>query len=240
MPYLSAHARPPGPDSRARARALPGAGGCAGSCRSRRSRALMVVVYATGWHRAIVARNAGRPSRRDRCLRDRAPCGGGRSSMSALYAAATAGASRAAPCWRCRAAICSARRRRARRRGRLDHRRDHPVPDRARRLRRATDARAPARCWQSFAAGFRADAFSYILFLRLVPSPSWLTSMASGSLGVRLRHIRRRDRARPHAGQLRLRAVRRGARQRDRDAGGDLRGLRRRRRRRLPDRVRSG
>jgi len=36
-----------------------------------------------------------------------------------------------------------------------------------------------------FAAGFRADAFYYILFLRLVPSPSWATSMASGSLGVR-------------------------------------------------------
>ena len=36
-----------------------------------------------------------------------------------------------------------------------------------------------------FAAGFRTDAFYYILFLRLVPSPSWATSMASGSLGVR-------------------------------------------------------
>jgi uncharacterized membrane protein YdjX (TVP38/TMEM64 family) len=38
----------------------------------------------------------------------------------------------------------------------------------------------------AFAAGFRADAFSYILFLRLIPTPSWLTSTASGSLGVRL------------------------------------------------------
>ena len=38
----------------------------------------------------------------------------------------------------------------------------------------------------AFAAGFRADAFSYILFLRLMPTPSWLTSAASGSLGVRL------------------------------------------------------
>ena len=37
---------------------------------------------------------------------------------------------------------------------------------------------------EAFAAGFRADAFSYILFLRLIPSPSWFTSMASGSLGV--------------------------------------------------------
>jgi uncharacterized membrane protein YdjX (TVP38/TMEM64 family) len=39
--------------------------------------------------------------------------------------------------------------------------------------------------WAAFAAGFRADAFYYILFLRLVPSPSWATSMAAGSLGVR-------------------------------------------------------
>ena len=38
----------------------------------------------------------------------------------------------------------------------------------------------------SLAAGFRADAFNYILFLRLIPSPSWLTSAAAGSLRVRL------------------------------------------------------
>ena len=38
----------------------------------------------------------------------------------------------------------------------------------------------------AFAAGFRADAFSYILFMRLMPTPSWLTSMASGALSVRL------------------------------------------------------
>ena len=37
----------------------------------------------------------------------------------------------------------------------------------------------------AFVEGFRADAFYYILFLRLVPSPSWATSMASGSFGVR-------------------------------------------------------
>jgi uncharacterized membrane protein YdjX (TVP38/TMEM64 family) len=37
----------------------------------------------------------------------------------------------------------------------------------------------------AFAAGFRADAFCYILFLRLIPSPSWMTSLLSGSLGVR-------------------------------------------------------
>jgi len=36
-----------------------------------------------------------------------------------------------------------------------------------------------------FAAGFRADAFYYILFLRLVPSPSWVTSMGAGLFGVR-------------------------------------------------------
>jgi uncharacterized membrane protein YdjX (TVP38/TMEM64 family) len=36
----------------------------------------------------------------------------------------------------------------------------------------------------TLASGFRADAFYYILFLRLVPSPSWLTSAASGALGI--------------------------------------------------------
>ena len=39
--------------------------------------------------------------------------------------------------------------------------------------------------FSAFAAGFRDDAFCYILFLRFVPSPSWLTSVASGALGVR-------------------------------------------------------
>jgi uncharacterized membrane protein YdjX (TVP38/TMEM64 family) len=37
-----------------------------------------------------------------------------------------------------------------------------------------------------FAAGFRADAFSYMLFLRLVPFPFWLVNLAPALFGVRL------------------------------------------------------
>jgi uncharacterized membrane protein YdjX (TVP38/TMEM64 family) len=38
-----------------------------------------------------------------------------------------------------------------------------------------------------FAAGFRADAFNYLLFLRLVPVPFWLVNLVPALLGVRLR-----------------------------------------------------
>src|SRR5947209_6160217 len=37
-----------------------------------------------------------------------------------------------------------------------------------------------------FAAGFRADAFNYLLFLRLVPVPFWLVNLVPALLGVRL------------------------------------------------------
>jgi uncharacterized membrane protein YdjX (TVP38/TMEM64 family) len=37
-----------------------------------------------------------------------------------------------------------------------------------------------------FTEGFRADAFSYMLFLRLVPFPFWLVNLAPALLGVRL------------------------------------------------------
>ena len=41
---------------------------------------------------------------------------------------------------------------------------------------------------QGFAAGFRQDAFSYLLFLRVLPvMPFWLTNLASALFGVRLR-----------------------------------------------------
>ncbi len=36
-----------------------------------------------------------------------------------------------------------------------------------------------------FADGFRADAFSYLLFLRLVPFPFWLVNLAPALFGVR-------------------------------------------------------
>jgi uncharacterized membrane protein YdjX (TVP38/TMEM64 family) len=40
---------------------------------------------------------------------------------------------------------------------------------------------------ERFAAGFRADAFNYLLFLRLVPAPFWLVNLVPALLGVRLR-----------------------------------------------------
>ncbi len=40
---------------------------------------------------------------------------------------------------------------------------------------------------KKFAEGFQADAFSYMLFLRLVPFPFWLVNIAPALLGVRLR-----------------------------------------------------
>jgi uncharacterized membrane protein YdjX (TVP38/TMEM64 family) len=39
---------------------------------------------------------------------------------------------------------------------------------------------------EKLAAGFRADAFSYLLFLRLVPFPFWLINLAPALFGVRL------------------------------------------------------
>jgi uncharacterized membrane protein YdjX (TVP38/TMEM64 family) len=51
-----------------------------------------------------------------------------------------------------------------------------------RRLLRRLGPRA-----ESFAAGFRADAFYYVMFLRLVPAPSWFTNLTSALFAVRLR-----------------------------------------------------
>jgi uncharacterized membrane protein YdjX (TVP38/TMEM64 family) len=39
---------------------------------------------------------------------------------------------------------------------------------------------------ESFAAGFRADAFYYVMFLRLVPVPSWFTNITAALCEVRL------------------------------------------------------
>ena len=77
----------------------------------------------------------------------------------------------------------------ARRRGRGDRRhdrRDPHLPGRADALRRALLRRAGPRANQ-LARGFRADAFSYLLFLRLVPAfPFWLVNLAPRLSGVRL------------------------------------------------------
>jgi uncharacterized membrane protein YdjX (TVP38/TMEM64 family) len=40
---------------------------------------------------------------------------------------------------------------------------------------------------ESFAAGFRADAFFYVMFLRLMPVPSWFTNLTAALFAVRLR-----------------------------------------------------
>jgi uncharacterized membrane protein YdjX (TVP38/TMEM64 family) len=49
------------------------------------------------------------------------------------------------------------------------------------KLLRRVGARA-----ESFAAGFRADAFYYVMFLRLVPVPSWFTNLTAALCAVRL------------------------------------------------------
>lgn len=49
------------------------------------------------------------------------------------------------------------------------------------KLLRRVGARA-----ESFAAGFRADAFYYVIFLRLVPVPSWFTNLTAALCAVRL------------------------------------------------------
>ena len=51
------------------------------------------------------------------------------------------------------------------------------------------------------ADGFRADAFSYLLFLRLVPAvPFFLVNLAPALVGVKVSHLRRRDLHRHHPG----------------------------------------
>jgi uncharacterized membrane protein YdjX (TVP38/TMEM64 family) len=49
------------------------------------------------------------------------------------------------------------------------------------KLLRRVGARA-----ESFAAGFRADAFYYVMFLRLAPVPSWVTNLTAALCAVRL------------------------------------------------------
>ena len=89
------------------------------------------------------------------------------------------------------------------------------------------------------ADGFRADAFSYLLFLRLVPAfPFFLVNLVPALAGVKLPTFVGRDRDRHRAGDVCLRVFRLRARQRDRRAGGCLPRLPRVRPRRLPDPVR--
>ena len=118
--------------------------------------------------------------------------------------------------------------------------RDLHLPDRQERARRASRAPRAGRWRRSWREGFRADAFSYLLFLRLVPIfPFWLVNLVAGAVRRAACDLRRGDRARHHSGDLRLRVRRRRARQRDRRAGGRLQCLPRRRARRLPARLRS-
>ena len=73
------------------------------------------------------------------------------------------------------------------------------------------------------ADGFRADAFSYLLFLRLVPAfPFFLVNLVPALVGVKLRDLRGRDRDRHHSGDVCVRVPRLRPRQRDRRAGEDL------------------
>ena len=94
---------------------------------------------------------------------------------------------------------------------------------------------------EKLAQGFRDDAFSYLLFLRLVPIfPFWVINLVAALCGVRLRDLRGGDRARHHSGDLHLRLLRRRPRQRDRRAAGRLPILPRRRAAGLPAQVPNG
>ena len=68
------------------------------------------------------------------------------------------------------------------------------LPDRQERARRIP--RAPGgSAAEKMAQGFRADAFSYLLFLRLVPIfPFWLVNLVPALCGVRAGDLRGGDR----------------------------------------------
>jgi uncharacterized membrane protein YdjX (TVP38/TMEM64 family) len=64
--------------------------------------------------------------------------------------------------------------------------------------------------------GFKADAFNYLLFLRLVPAfPFFLVNLVPALVGVRLSDLRRRHLHRHHSGGVRIHLSRIRARQRD-------------------------
>ena len=73
------------------------------------------------------------------------------------------------------------------------------------------------------AAGFRADAFNYLLFLRFVPAfPFFLVNLVPAIAGVKLRTFVAATADRHCARDLRVRVPRLRARQRARRAGGPL------------------
>ena len=85
------------------------------------------------------------------------------------------------------------------------------------------------------AKGFRDDAFSYLLFLRLVPAfPFFLVNLVPAFAGVRLGSVRRRDRARCYPGRHRLCFGRDRAGQRDHGAEEFVRSMYRGQGARLP------
>ncbi len=76
---------------------------------------------------------------------------------------------------------------------------------------------------EKLAQGFRAEAFHYLLFLRLVPLfPFFLVNLVPALAGVRAVDLRRGHRDRDHPGDLHVRLRRRRPRQRDPRAGRDL------------------
>ncbi len=79
------------------------------------------------------------------------------------------------------------------------------------------------------AEGFRADAFSYLLFLRLVPFPFWLVNLASALFGVRLSTYVAATAIGIVPATVAFAAFGAGLGERDRRAGGDVQHLRRRR-----------
>ena len=82
------------------------------------------------------------------------------------------------------------------------------LPDRANVHRRAAPAQAGPRV-QRLAAGFRAESFSYLLFLRLLPiMPFWVTNLAAALFGMRFRSSWSATLTRRDPGLLRLRGRR--------------------------------
>ena len=85
------------------------------------------------------------------------------------------------------------------------------------------------------ADGFRADAFSYLLFLRLVPAfPFFLVNLAPALVGVKLATFVTATADRHHPGDVCVRVPRLRPRQRDRGAGEGLPRLPRDRPHRVP------
>ena len=93
---------------------------------------------------------------------------------------------------------------------------------------------------ESFAAGFRADAFYYVMFLRLMPVPSWFTNLTAALFEVRLRTFVGATAIGRIPGSFLLALFGAGLDSMIDNSGSGLPRVSRGRRARLPDRFRPG